>query len=147
MTHGIRRQDGPGALFTPLRVVVATAFSTAALVILWFEVFWRYCVWADREPSAMPGAELRTNVFGAVVSVLLGVGIGFGWYYFADSVGVRAVASAATPPAQHDAPNPPSSNPSARQERPVLDVPRASASSDTQQVVRSNPRNEGCDNG
>jgi hypothetical protein len=28
--------------FTPLRIVFTTAFSTAALVILWFEVFWRY---------------------------------------------------------------------------------------------------------
>jgi len=30
--------------FTPLRIVVTTAFSTAALVILWFELFWRYCL-------------------------------------------------------------------------------------------------------
>jgi hypothetical protein len=30
--------------FTPLLIVVATAFSTAALVVLWFEVFWRYCM-------------------------------------------------------------------------------------------------------
>jgi hypothetical protein len=30
--------------FTPLRIVVATAFGTAALLIIWFEVFWRYCL-------------------------------------------------------------------------------------------------------
>jgi hypothetical protein len=30
--------------FTPLTIIVATAFSTAVLVILWFEVFWRYCL-------------------------------------------------------------------------------------------------------
>jgi hypothetical protein len=30
--------------FTPLRIVVATAFSTAALVILWFELFWGHCL-------------------------------------------------------------------------------------------------------
>jgi hypothetical protein len=30
--------------FTPLRLVVLTAFSTTALVILWFELFWRYCL-------------------------------------------------------------------------------------------------------
>jgi hypothetical protein len=30
--------------FTPLRIVVATAFGTATLVILWFQVFWRYCM-------------------------------------------------------------------------------------------------------
>jgi hypothetical protein len=29
--------------FTPLRIVVTTAFGTATLVILWFEQFWRYC--------------------------------------------------------------------------------------------------------
>jgi hypothetical protein len=29
--------------FTPLLIVVATAFGTAALVVLWFEVFRRYC--------------------------------------------------------------------------------------------------------
>jgi hypothetical protein len=29
--------------FTPLLVVVATAFSTAALVIIWCEIFWRHC--------------------------------------------------------------------------------------------------------
>jgi hypothetical protein len=27
-----------------LRIVVATAFGTVALVILWFELFWRYCL-------------------------------------------------------------------------------------------------------
>jgi hypothetical protein len=30
--------------FTPLTIVIATAFGTAALVILWFELFWRYCI-------------------------------------------------------------------------------------------------------
>jgi hypothetical protein len=30
--------------FTPLLIVVATAFATAALVIIWFELFWRYCL-------------------------------------------------------------------------------------------------------
>jgi hypothetical protein len=30
--------------FTPLLIVVLTAFGTAALVILWFELFWRYCL-------------------------------------------------------------------------------------------------------
>jgi hypothetical protein len=30
--------------FTPLRIVVTTAFGTAALVILWCEIFWRYCL-------------------------------------------------------------------------------------------------------
>jgi hypothetical protein len=30
--------------FTPLLIVVFTAFGSAALVILWFELFWRYCL-------------------------------------------------------------------------------------------------------
>jgi hypothetical protein len=30
--------------FTPLTIVIATAFGAAALVILWFELFWRYCL-------------------------------------------------------------------------------------------------------
>jgi hypothetical protein len=30
--------------FTPLLIVVLTAFGTAALVILWFELFCRYCL-------------------------------------------------------------------------------------------------------
>ena len=29
--------------FTPVLIVGLTAFGTAALVILWFELFWRYC--------------------------------------------------------------------------------------------------------
>jgi hypothetical protein len=29
--------------FTPLLIVVATAFSTTALVIIWCEIFWRHC--------------------------------------------------------------------------------------------------------
>jgi hypothetical protein len=38
----------------------------------------------------MYGAELRTYGLGAVVSMLLGAGIGFGWYYFVDSNGGKA---------------------------------------------------------
>jgi hypothetical protein len=33
------RRDQP---FTPLLITVLTAFGTAALVILWLELFWRY---------------------------------------------------------------------------------------------------------
>ena len=42
----------------------------------------------------MFGSELRTYDLSAVVSVLLGTGIGLGWYYFVDSAGGRAVAAA-----------------------------------------------------
>jgi hypothetical protein len=29
--------------FMPLRMIVTTALTTAAIVILWFEAFWRHC--------------------------------------------------------------------------------------------------------
>jgi hypothetical protein len=69
--------------------------------------------------------------------VLLGIGFGFGWHYLVDRTGGRAAASAITSPAKQDAPNPPSSNPPAQQEGPVLDVPRGSSLSDAQQPARS----------
>jgi hypothetical protein len=85
----------------------------------------------------MSGSELRTYVLSAVVAVLLGTGIGFGWHYLGDRTGGRAAASAITSPAKQDAPNPPSSNPPAQREGPVLDVPRGSGLSDAQQPARS----------
>jgi hypothetical protein len=30
--------------FTPLRIVLTTALTTATIVILWFELFWRHCL-------------------------------------------------------------------------------------------------------
>jgi hypothetical protein len=54
----------------------------------------------------MSGSELRAYCLSAVLTVLLGVCIGFGWHYFADSAGVRAVASAATPRRSTKRPNP-----------------------------------------
>ena len=77
---------------------------------------------------------LRTYALSAVVCVLLGIGIGFGWHYFVDRAGGRAAASAATPPAKQDAPSPPSPNPGAQREGPV---PEGSGSSDAQQPARS----------
>lgn len=88
----------------------------------------------------MYGSELRTYGLGAVVSVLLGAGIGFGWHYFVDSAGGRAAAAAATPAAQQDASNRPSSNPPAPREGPVLDVPRLPDLSHAQQPAGHNPR-------
>jgi hypothetical protein len=79
----------------------------------------------------MPGAELRTYCLNAVLAVLLGTGIGVAGHYFADSAGVRAVASAATLPTQNDAATPPLSNPSAQREGPVL------GSFEAQQPARS----------
>ena len=61
--------------FTPLRIMMGSALLSAALVILWFETFWRHCLEGDREPSAMYGPELRTCGLGAVVAVLVGAGI------------------------------------------------------------------------
>jgi hypothetical protein len=79
----------------------------------------------------MPGAELRIYCLSAVLTVFLGAGIGVGWHYLLDSGGVKAVASAATPPTQNDAATPPLSNPSAQQGGPVL------GTSDAQQPARS----------
>src|SRR5215471_17361898 len=76
----------------------------------------------------MPG-ELRTYVFAAVVSMLLGAGIGFGWHYFADSAGATTIASAITAPAKEDAPNPGLACPPGPREAPVPDVPRPPVSS------------------
>ena len=73
----------------------------------------------------MYGPELRTYGLSAVVSVLLGAGMGLGWHYFADSAGGRAVAAATTQLAQQDAPPQPlSSNPPAAAESPVLNAPQ-----------------------
>jgi hypothetical protein len=73
----------------------------------------------------MYGPELRTYGLSAVVSVLLGAGMGLGWHYFADSAGGTAVAAATTQLAQQDAPPQPlSSNPPAAAENPVLNAPQ-----------------------
>ena len=53
----------------------------------------------DRFAEAIEAAEmmfagmLKTYILSAVVCVLLGIGIGFGWYYFVDRAGGRAAAS------------------------------------------------------
>jgi len=72
----------------------------------------------------MYGSQLRTCGLGAVVAVLFGAGIGFGWHYFADSAGATAAASAVTPLAKSDAPRPTSPDPPSRPQGPVIDVPR-----------------------
>jgi hypothetical protein len=72
----------------------------------------------------MYGTELRTYGLIAVVAVLLGAGIGFGWHYFADSAGATAVASTLAPSAQRDAPSPPLSCPPGAREGLVPDIPR-----------------------
>ena len=71
----------------------------------------------------MHGPELRTYGLSAVVSVLLGAGIGLGWYYFADNAGGRAVAAAVTPLAQQSTSQPSISNPPVLSEDPVLEAP------------------------
>jgi len=53
----------------------------------------------------MYASELRTCGLGAIVAVLLGGSVGFGWHFFADSG--RAVAAAIAPLAQQAASNPP----------------------------------------
>jgi hypothetical protein len=97
----------------------------------------------DRFAQAIEAAEmmfpgmLRTYVLSAVACVLLGIGSGFGWHYLVDRAGGRAAVSAAISLAKQDAPNPPSSNPPAQREVPVLDVPRGSGLTDAQQPARS----------
>ena len=81
----------------------------------------------------MYGSELRTCGLGAVVAVLLGAGIGFGWHYLDNVGGKAAVASMATPLEKQDAPKPPLSCPPGSREGPVLDVPQLPVSS------RANP--------
>jgi hypothetical protein len=71
----------------------------------------------------MYASELRTCGLGAVVAVLLGGSVGFGWHVFAD--GGRAVAAAITPLAQRAASNPPLACPPPPREGPVRDVPVA----------------------
>ena len=71
----------------------------------------------------MYGSELRTCGLGAVVAVLLGAGVGVGWYYFTDSASGRVVAAAPTPLAQQDRPNSPPACPPPREGLPVLSGP------------------------
>jgi hypothetical protein len=88
----------------------------------------------------MYGSALRAYGFGAVVSVLLGTGIGFGWHYIADSAGGRAAAAAPTRPGQEDVSNLPSPNPPAPREGQALDAPKVPDSSQARQTARHSPR-------
>ena len=72
----------------------------------------------------MPGAELRTYVLGAVISVLVGACIGFGWYYFAERAGAATMPSAVTPLAKQDTSSPAVSCPPGPREDLGLDIPR-----------------------
>jgi hypothetical protein len=72
----------------------------------------------------MYGSELRTYGLSAVVVVLFGAGIGFGWHYFADSASATPAASPVALEKQ-DALDPSSSNPPARPEGPVQDTLRS----------------------
>jgi hypothetical protein len=85
----------------------------------------------------MPGSELRTYVIGLVVLVLLGAGSGFGWHYFVDRAGGRAVAATAVPPAKPEVANSPMSNSPAQREGPGPDIPRPTGTRDAQQSARS----------
>jgi hypothetical protein len=97
----------------------------------------------DRFAEAIEAAEmmfgemLRAYVLSAVVCVLLGIGIGFGWHYFVDRTGGSAAVSATTLPGKQDPPNPPSTNSAAQREGPVPDAPRVPGLSDAQQSARS----------
>ena len=75
----------------------------------------------------MYASELRTCALGALVAVLLGAGVGFGWYYFADRAGPSTAAAAVTRAAQRDASNLEVSCPPDPREGIVPDVPRLPA--------------------
>jgi len=68
----------------------------------------------------MYASELRACGLGAVVCVLLGLGIGFGWHYVDNGGGRAAVGATAPPVARQDAPGPPP-NPPRSQLGAVLD--------------------------
>jgi hypothetical protein len=90
----------------------------------------------------MYASDLRAYGLSAVVAVLLGAGTGLGWHYLADSAGGKAVAAAATPLAQQDAPNPPPASPPAPAERLVLDAPPFPGLSHYPQPALPNPPKE-----
>src|SRR5215472_816597 len=71
----------------------------------------------------MYGSELRTCGLGAVVCVLLGAGIGYGWHYLDNGGGRAAVASTVAALAQQDAPSGPPSTP-APQGGTAVNVPQ-----------------------
>ena len=79
----------------------------------------------------MYASELRTCGLGAVVTVLLGAGIGVGWHYFADSAGVTTAVSSVTPPVQDDVPGAQLSCPPGSREGRVADVPLPNNQADT----------------
>ena len=83
----------------------------------------------------MSGSDLRPYVLGIVVAVLLGTGFGFGWHYLVDRSSGKTIASTITPATKQEMPNSPSSNPSARREGPVPDVPKLSSSSDARRMA------------
>ena len=74
----------------------------------------------------MYGSELRTYGLSAVVVVLFGAGIGFGWHYLADSV-TGTVVAAATSLARQNGSNSRLSCPPGPREGPVPDVARLPA--------------------
>jgi hypothetical protein len=97
----------------------------------------------DRFVEAIEAAEmmfaemLGAYVRSAVLCVLLGIGIGFGWHYFVDRTGGSVAASTTASPARQDALTPPSSNQATQRERSVPDVARNVGPSDVEQPARS----------
>jgi hypothetical protein len=85
-------------------------------------------------------SELRTCALGAIICVLLGAGIGYGWHYLDTSGRPGAVASAAIALAKQDAPSPPPSNPSPPREAAVVYGPLFPGLSRNPQPAESHPR-------
>jgi len=60
--------------FTPLRIMLGTAVTTAALVILWFEAFWRHCLSGRTGPrrSANATSPITREIESGKTSECLG---------------------------------------------------------------------------
>ena len=66
--------------FTPLRVILGSAVLSLGSLFFGPKLSGGIASKENCAPSAMYDPELRTCGLGAVVSVLLGAGIGFGWH-------------------------------------------------------------------
>src|SRR5215467_4482107 len=88
----------------------------------------------------MYGSELRTCALGAIICMLLGAGIGYGWHYLDTGDRPGAVAATATPAAKQNAPSPPPPNTSPPQGGPAVNVPLFPGLTRIPQPAESHPR-------
>src|SRR5215469_11007245 len=87
----------------------------------------------------MYGSELRTCGLGAIICVLLGAGIGYGWHYVDTNGGRAPMASTAAPLAQQDASSAPPSK-LAPQGDPAVSIPQVPGASHYSQPAQRQSR-------